>query len=344
MNRVTLIALWKANVPHWVWIASPLWIGAIALGLDGRTPEWGPIALFTATIIIIQCTAELANSYSDRDEDHLYGPTNTMVTGELDTYLAKKILVFQNIIAIILLIALLSVTRNYLLCLVIVTGWFFSMAYSVSPLRLKETMWGPFSHAISFALLPVAGWLIVQPSITTHNGFIIGFSIILFLYSFALGITLKFRKTLLALNSGIISMEEGGNLFKLRTIGFKMRYREAMSLEAFTAILPFVLVLIFWYQDIFDATLSIGLLAGPLPLTIIAVFIRARHPVKNGAKHKTLMTLAWIFISVLLLGIGLSNHLPLGFAISACILFLAGFPLLVRIVHPWGSKSIQGQY
>ncbi len=344
MSRETMVALWKANVPHWVWIGSPLWIGAIALGLDGRSPEWGPLALFIVTILTIQCIAEFSNSYSDREEDELYGPTNTLVTGELKAAIAKKVLVSQNIVAALLLLALLVITQKYILVGAIAIGWFFSTAYSVPPFRLKETILGPFSHAIAFALLPVAGWLIVEPSLTAQNGFMLAFAALLFLHSFALGIMLKFRKTFLALDSGQIDVKPGGNLYNIKTVGFNLKYRTAIRLEEITAIGTFVLVPIFWHLGIFDAALSIGLLAGPLPLTILAISLRIKHPLKNSSKYKALMTLAWILIVVLLLGVGLSQLLHWGFAVAACLIFLIGFPLLVRIVHPWGAKSLNGRY
>ena len=339
-----MIALWKANVPHWVWIGSPLWIGAIALGLDGRSPEWGSLALFIVTILTIQCIAEFSNSYSDREEDELYGPTNTLVTGELKATTAKKVLISQNIIAGILLLTLLLVTHKYILIGAIAAGWFFSATYSVPPFRFKETILGPFFHAIAFALLPIAGWLIVEPSLTAKNGFMLAFAALLFLHSFALGIMLKFRKTFLALDSGQISIKPGSNLYNIKTVGLNLKYKTAIRIEELTAISTFILVPIFWHLEIFDAALSIGLLAGPLPLTVLAISLRIKHPLKNSSKYKALMTLAWILIVVLLLGVGLSQLLHWSFATVTCLIFLTGFPLLVKIVHPWGAKSLNGRY
>lgn len=340
----TLIALWKANVPHWVWIGSPAWIGAVLLGLDGRTPEWGPLALFIVATLTIQSIAEFANSYTDRDEDRIYGPTNTLVTGELDARVARKILVLQNIIALILLIALLIVTLNYTLILVMIAGWFFGLAYSVPPFRLKETIHAPFCHAIAFALLPIAGWLIVEPSLTAQGSLIIAFAALIFLHSYGLGITLKFRKTLLALDSGLIQEKQDYSIYNVNTVGFKLKFKTAMHLEQLTSLGAFILVPIFWHLGVFEAPLAIALLALPFPLTALALILRIKDPLRNSSKYKVLMTLSWILIVVTLLGFGLATIMNLGFAILICMVSLAGFPLLVRIVHPWGAKSLSSSY
>ena len=344
MSIRTLIALWKANVPHWVWIGSPAWGGAVLLGLDGRTPEWAQLGLFIATTLTIQSIAEFANSYTDRYEDKLYGPTNTLVTGELNAVIAKKALILLNIVAALLLIALLVVTLNYVLILIMIAGWFFGLAYSLPPFRFKETIHGPFSHAIAFALLPIAGWLIVEPSLIAQKGFIIAFAALLFLHSFGLGITLKFRKTLLALDSGIIQIEQGSSIYNVGTIGLNVKFKTAMYLEELTSLGAFILVPVFWHLGVFNAALSISLLALPLPLTALAVILRMKDPVKNSSIYKVFMTLSWIFIVVILLGMGLSSLVNPGLAALACIISLAGFPLLVKIVHPWGAKSLSSRY
>lgn len=344
MRAQNLIALWKANVPHWVWIGSPAWIGAALLAIGSTSPNWVHFILFIPTVLTIQAIAEFANSYTDRYEDRLYGPTNTLVTGELDAGTAKKALVLQNILAALLLVALLAVSLNYALVVVMIAGWFFGLAYSMPPLRLKETIHGPFAHAIAFALLPIAGWLVVEPSLAARNGFIVAFAALLFLHSYALGITLKFRKTLLALDSGLVEVEQTGRFHNVRTVGFGLKADNAMALEAATALGAFVLVPVFWHLGAFDTVISISLLALPLPLTALATILRFVNPVKNSSKYKVLMTLAWILIVVELLGYGLVNFLPLGLVALTCIVVLAGFPILVRIVHPWGAKSLKGGY
>jgi len=344
MNGRTLVALWKANVPHWVWIGSPAWIGAVILGLDGRSPEWWILAPFIVTVLTIQATAEFANSYTDRNEDHLYGPTNTLVTGELNAGTARKFLILQNIVAALLLAVLLAISLNYALIAVMIVGWFFGLAYSVPPFRLKETIHGPFAHAIAFALLPVAGWLVVEPSLTAENGFIIAFAALLFLHSFGLGITLKFRKTLLALDAGLLRATQGGSFYNLPTVGFGLKTKTAMALEVATAVGAFILVPVCWHLGAFPTPISIALLALPLPLTALAMILRFIDPVKNSSKYKILMTLAWILIVIILFGYGLTTLLPWGLTALICIVVLAGFPILVRIVHPWGSKSLKGRY
>jgi 1,4-dihydroxy-2-naphthoate octaprenyltransferase len=344
VNLRTLVALWKANVPHWVWLGSPAWIGAVLLGLDGRAPEWLPLVLFIATVLTIQAAAEFANSYTDRKEDRLFGPTNTLVTGELDASVAWRVLILQNIVAAVLLVALVVVTLNYGLAVVILLGWFFGLAYSVPPLRLKETLHAPFSHAMAFALLPVAGWLIVQPSLLASNGFVLGFFALLFLHSYGLGITLKFRKTLLAFEAGLVPAAEGGSMQDLGTVGLNVRFGTAMGLEEITSLGAFVLVPLFWLFGVFDPALSIALLALPFPLTALALVLRRMDPLGNSSKYKVLMTLAWGLIVVTLFGAGLAASVHWGFAVLACIAVLAGFPLLVRIVHPWGAKSLSASY
>jgi 4-hydroxybenzoate polyprenyltransferase len=327
-----------------VWIGSPAWIGAVILGLDGKAPEWVGLALFIVTVLTIQSIAEFVNSYTDRDEDRIYGPTNTIVTRELDAGIAKKILVLQNIVAALLIAALAVVTLNYALISVMIIGWFFGLAYSVSPFRLKETVNGPLAHAIAFALLPVAGWLIVEPSLLAKNGFILAFASFLFLHSYGLGITLKFRKTLLALDSGLVSTKQDSDLYNLSTVGFRLKFKTAMYLEAIAALGSFILVPIFWYLGVFDAALSIALLALPLPLTALAMILRTKDLVKNSSIYKVSMTLSWILIVLTLFGYGLSSLIPWGVAALVCVISLVGFPLLVRVVHPWGAKSLNARY
>lgn len=344
MSVRTLLALWKANVPHWVWLGCPAWVGAVLLGLNGGAPEWVPLALFIVTVLIIQATAEFANSYTDREEDRLYGPTNTLVTGELSADTARRVIIAQNVIAAALLIALLVITRNYALTLVMLLGWFFGLAYSVPPFRLKETVHAPFSHAVAFALLPVAGWLIAGSSLTASNGFILAFAGILLLHSYGLGITLKFRKTLLALDSGQLELARGSSIYDLNTVGFNLRFGTAMGLEEITSLGAFILIPIFWSLGIMDTALSVALLAVPMPLTALAMILRRLDPVGNSSKYKVLMTLAWGLIVVTLLGAGIASFVHWSYAVPICISVLAGFPLLVRIVHPWGCKSLDASY
>jgi 4-hydroxybenzoate polyprenyltransferase len=345
MNARVLAALWKAAVPHWVWLGIPAWLGAVLLSLNGGTPDWGPLFLFVVAVVTIQALAEFANSYTDREEDQLYGPTNTLVTGELNSGTAKRVLILQNVVAACLLLSLLVVTRDYALILVMLVGWFFGIAYSIPPFRLKETIHAPLSHAIAFALLPIAGWLVIGSSLTATNGFILAFAGVLFLHSYGLGITLKFRKTLLAVESGLISPpRHGGGLYSVKTVGFGLRFRTAMNLEEITSLGAFILVPIFWALGIFDARMAIPLLAVPMPMTALAMSLRRVDPIKHSSKYKVLMTLSWGLIVVILLGLGLATYVHWSLAAVLCIAVLAGFPLLVRVVHPWGAKSMQASY
>ena len=343
MDIRKVIALWKANVPHWIWITSPAWIGAMLLGLDGRSPEWIPLGLFIAAVLSIQTVTEFANSYTDRYEDQLYGPTNTLVTGELDAATAKKYLLLENFIAGSLLIALLVITLNYFLILVMLLGWFLGLAYSLPPFRFKETVHCPLTHGLALALLPVAGWMIAGAPLTERNGFIIAFAGFFFLASFALGITLKYRKTLLALDAGLIEIKQGSGLGNLNTIGLGLKFRNAMALEDITSLGAFALVPVFWHLAIFDTALSIALLAVPLPLVVLAMLQRLRNPLKNSPQYKVLTTLSWIMIVVVFLGYALAGSVHLGFSLLVCTALMAGFPLLVKVVHPWGCKSLSSR-
>jgi len=337
------VALWKANVPHWVWVTSPAWIGAVLLSLDGRPPEWVPLVLFIAAVLSIQTITEFANSYTDRYEDRIYGPTNTLVTGELDAATARKVLLLENIIAGSLLIALFVVTLNYFLMLVMLSGWFLGLAYSLPPFRFKETVHCPLTHGLALALLPVAGWMIVGTPLTERNGFIIAFAGFFFLSSFALGIMLKYRKTLLALDAGLIEITQGSGLALLNTVGLGLKFRNAMALEDITSLSAFALVPVFWHLGIFDTALSIALLAAPLPLVFLAIIQRIKDPLRNSAQYKMLTTLSWILIVAIFLGFALAGTVHWGFAVLVCTALMAGFLLLVKVVHPWGCKSLSAR-
>ena len=139
-----------------VWLCLPLLIGAIIRGLDGRAPEWAPIALFLVTVTLLMAILEFANVYADRYEDQLYFPNNPIVTGELDAGKARKVLILENIIAGVFLVALLLVTINYSLIIVMIGCWFVNLAYSLPPLRFKETLAAPFTYGFLYALPTIA--------------------------------------------------------------------------------------------------------------------------------------------------------------------------------------------
>jgi len=322
---------------------APLWFAPAILALDGGTAEWGQVALFLVAVTIGMGVAELAGTYSDRDEDRLYGPTNPLVTGELDDGTARKALIVQNIVAGSLGFALLLVTLNPSLVIAMIVGWFVGLSYSLPPFRFKETVAAPFFHSLGVALLPVFAWLIVEPSFTARNGFIIAFATFLFLSSFGFGITIKFRKTLLAFGSGLIQVKQGSSLFDLGTVGFKLKVRTATALEGITTLGAFALVPIFWHLGIFDMALSVALLALPLPLSVLAIAMRIKDPVKNGETSVWLLGLAWVFVILSLLAVALAGAVHWGYAVLSCALFLLVFSLLVRIVHPWGCKAPSGR-
>lgn len=340
MNARTLIGLWKANVPPWVWICFPLWIGPIILGLDGRAPEWLPIALFLATVTVIMSIAEFANTYADRDEDWLYGPTNPLVAGELNAVRARNTFILQNILAGLLLVALLVVVPSYALAITMIVGWFAGIAYSLPPFRFKETVAAPFFFALGLALLPVVAWLSVEPSLTAQNGFIIAFAVLLFVHSFGFEITLKFRKTYHAFNAGLIRPQEDSSVYNISTVGLRLKVRTAMAIEALTTLAAFALVPIFWHLRIFDMALLIGLLALPLPLTALAVVLRMKDPIKNARKCMFFMSMAWVLIVLLLFAVALSSLIHWGFALLACIAFVLGFVAMFRAIHPFGAKAL----
>ena len=140
MSSQTMLGIWKANFPPWVVsMLFPLWIGCIILGLDGGTPEWGPIILFLIVLIVIMAVAEFANNYGDRDEDSLYYPTNPLVTGQLDAGTARTALILENIIVGLLLLALVLVTQNYWLLITMIAGWLIGLAYVLPPFRFNAS-------------------------------------------------------------------------------------------------------------------------------------------------------------------------------------------------------------
>jgi hypothetical protein len=216
----------------------------------------------------------------------------------------------------------------------------------VPPLKLKETIAGPFCFATSTALVPIAACLFVGPL----NDFIIAFSVFLFLATFGANIsTGQLRKTVEALNHSHIKIEEG-NKYNLSTIGLKTKLKTAIALEAIAGFAAFILVTIFWYLGIFDKTLSIALLSLPLIFTVLTVAFRMRNPLRNAQRCVELAGMAALtamlsyfsvaFISVL--------HWHWGFAILACIVFFIGFALLFKQVRPYGpiyapSRSSQAE-
>lgn len=338
----TVVAVWKANSPAVVWMCSPLWVAPIILGLDGAAPEWGPIVVFALTVTSIVAMAEFANSYSDREEDKIYFPSNPLVTAELEPGAAKRALAAQNVLTGLLLLALLLVTFDYQLIIAVAAGWFVGMSYSVQPFRFKETAAAPVFYAIGVALLPIAAWLLVAPL----NDFIIAFTSFFALHSYGYGITYKFRKTFHALNAGIIQIGSDGSVFNLPSVGLGLKVRTAMALEAITSLGSFILVPIFWHTGAFDAPLSISLLTLPFVLTALTISLRVRNPVGNGPKCIVTMTLAWMFIILSFFAVALTDVLqwPWGYAVLACIAFPVGSVILLKAVHPFEYKALSSPW
>jgi len=233
MRRRSLIGIFKSNLPQFLWLGFPVYIGAIIFALDGEAPEWGPIILFLVLVTILVGIAQFANTYADRDEDQIFVPSSPLLTGELDVGTAKKAFIWQNIVGGLLLIALLVITLNYWLIIALVVGWAVALTYSLPPFRFKERVVGPFFFAVGQGLKPIVAWLVVEPSLTEKNGFIIAFAVFVFVVGFASQISMtKLRKTFDALRSGVIQIEEGSSVYNIRTSGLKLKVKTAVALEA----------------------------------------------------------------------------------------------------------------
>ena len=312
-------------------MCSPLWAGPIIPALDATTPEWGPIVVFALTLTSIVAMAELANSYSDREEDKIYFPSNPLVTAELEAGMAKKALLFQNLFTGLLLIVLLLITFNYYPIIAVAAGWFIGMSYSIPPFRFKETVAAPAIYAIGVALIPIAAWLVVAQL----NSYIIAFSVFFVLHSYGYGITYKFRKTYHALNAGMIQVGPDSNVYNIRSVGLGLRVKTAMALEAISSLGSFALVPVFWHTGIFDTALSISLLTAPLVFTVLTIVLRIKDPVGNSTKCIVAMTAAWMFIILTLFAVALTEGLQWhwGYAILVCVAFPIGSVILLRAVH-----------
>ncbi|MBE0481854.1 MAG: UbiA family prenyltransferase [Dehalococcoidia bacterium] len=329
----TLAGVWKANIPALAWGCSPLWAGAIILGLGGNSPQVTQIILFAAAVFLIQAVAEFANSYADREEDRIFFPANPLVTGELRARTAWTFFLAENVVVGALVIALIIVTLDYALVSAIIAGWIAGLAYSVPPLRLKATAAGPLLIAAGCTLLLVAGWLLVAPL----DRFIIAFSVFFFVHSIGYGITHKFRKTTHAFSH---DPKAQGSSRNLPVFDLKLSIRRGQILEALTAMGAFIMVPVFWSLGIFQAWFSIALLTLPLALTVAAIELRLRNPVGSGQKAMVFMTAAWASIMIVFLAYALSTIMHWGYAVLVCLAFLSGFALLVRSVYPFDSKAL----
>ena len=82
--------------------------------------------------------------------------------------------------------------------------------------------------------------------------------------------------------------------------------------------------------------LSIALMTLPLAFMILTVVFRLRDPVGNTQKCEQFAGMAMTFVILSFFGVALASLVHGGFAILACIVFLAGFILLFGVVHPFG--------
>jgi 4-hydroxybenzoate polyprenyltransferase len=335
MSRRTLSGLSKANLPQWIWACLPFWIGSLIWAFDGETPEWIVLALFLITVIIIQATAEIANTYIDRFEDRIYVPSNPLVTGELSEDTAKKALILENITAGLLLLVLLLVTLNYFLIIAMAVAWLTGLAYSLPPFKFKETIAGPFSFALTTALIPIAACLLVGPL----NSFMLAFAAFIFVGTFGANIsTGQLRKTAEAFTHGLIKVENGESICNIKTIGLRVKFKTAMALEAIAGLAAFILVAVFWHLDIFPVVLSLALLGLSLPFTLLTVLFRIKSRIGNAQKCVGFAGVAALLATLSFFSVALTNVLDWhwGYAIIASIGFLTVFGLLCKQIHPFG--------
>jgi len=335
MSKKTLIGLTKANLPQWIWACLPFWVGSLIWALNGKTPDWVVLALFLATVIIIQAVAELANTYIDRFEDRIYVPSNPLVTGELTEDIARKALVLENIAAGLLLMALLLITLNYFLMIAMAVAWLTGLAYSLPPFKFKATIAGPFSFALTTALIPIAACLLAG----SLNSFMIAFAAFIFVGTFGANIsTGQLRKTAEALTHGLIKIENGNNICNIKTVGLRVKLKTAMALEAISGLTAFVLVGIFWHLDIFPVVLSIALLGLSLPFTLLTVAFRMKSRIGNAQRCVELAGVAALLATLSFFFVALVSvlHWHWGYATIVSIGFLIGFGLLCKQIRPFG--------
>jgi len=339
MNRRSIVGVFKANLPQFVWLWWALYIGAIIFGLDGSAPQWGPIILFFVTATILLGIAEYANTYADRHEDSIYLPSSPLITGELDEGTAKRAFILQNILGGLLLIAMLVLTLSYnwydsryWLPIALAAGWAVGLTYSLPPLRFKERAVGPFLWSLGFALTVIVAWLCVA----SLNNFIIAFVAFWFVVSlpWALSMT-KLRKTFDALMGGHIQLEEGKSVWDLKTVGF-ISVKTAVVFEVIVGLGAFIMVPIFWHLGIFNMPLSVTLLTLPLAFQILTVVFRLKDPANNTRKCEQFAGMACAFVILSFFGVALASVVHWGFAILACVVFFVGFSLLFKVVHPFG--------
>jgi 4-hydroxybenzoate polyprenyltransferase len=339
MCRRSLRGIFKANHPQFFAFGFPLAIGGIVFGLDGRPPDWGATILFLITATILESVADFANTYADRDEDRVFVPSNPLVTGELELGTARRAFILQNALGGLFLVALLALTLNYWSTLALAIGWMVGIAYSLPPLRLKETILCPFLFALGITTIIIASWLLVESSLVERSGFILAFGAFLFALCFPLALSLtKLRKTFDALARGYIQVEIGRSVWALKTSGIGLSVRSVVAIEAVVGLGAFILIPIFWHLGIFDMALAISLLTLPLTFMILTVVLRISDPVRNTRKCEQFagMTLMFSILSFFAVGLTSVLHWNWGFSALACIAIIVWFNLLTRYVHPFG--------
>jgi len=334
MNTRTLVGIFKANLPQYLWIALPLYIGGIIFALEGGSPDWGPIIIFFITVTLLYGIAEFANTYADRYEDPIFVPSSPLLTGELSVKTARTAFILQNIIGVLLLIILLAITSNYALFVAVAAGWIVGLVHSMPPFRFKETVLCPFTYALGLAISALCGFLAVKPELST---FALAFGGLMFVecLSFAISAT-KLRKTFDAFKAGQIKLPEGQSIWNLQTSGLGMKVKTAVALEIIIGLASFALVPIFWRLGYFDWKISIALLSVPFVLMLLIVVLRLKDPLKHTKIVEQFSGMIYTFIILSLFGVALSTLIHWGYVILICVCIIVLFNLLYKYVHPFG--------
>ena len=273
--KFLLFLVFRVHGLHWVSFLFLLWLGLIFWGLGEFPSQWGTIIYSLSVAVFIICIMQFADMYSDRIEDRVYRPSNPMVTGELKIETAKRILIADNIIIAVLLLALFWVTKNYPLILALMGGWIGGLIASLPPFRLKgRKIISPFEFGLCCAVIPLVGWLIVKPLDT----FIAAFALFLFVGGSGVGITTKLRRTAEALDSGLI---KGSNVLNLETIDFGLKVRNAMILEAILVVGAICLIPVFGFLGVFDQILVVFLISFVLPPVLVGFVFRFKDPIRS---------------------------------------------------------------
>ncbi|MBE0481853.1 MAG: UbiA family prenyltransferase [Dehalococcoidia bacterium] len=335
MSKRTLLGIWKANHPQWIWACLPFWAGSLLFASGGVSPDRGILALFIAAVVTLQATAEFANTYVDRYEDRVHFPANPLVPGELGPAAARKALLLECSAAGLLLLALLLVSLNYYLVLAMLAAWAIGMAYSLPPLRLKKTAAGPLSFALSTAAIPIAASLVFgMPGM-----FMIAFALFLLIGTMGANLsTGQIRKTLESLVRSKKAPDRDVNIYELSTHKLGISIRTAVALEILAGLAALILVAGFWYAGVFDRALTIALFSSTLPFLAMTAVCRLRNPLKNFQRCVEFAGISALLIMLSYFSLSLTGVLQWHWYLAALAsaAFLAGFFLLLKHVHPYG--------